>query len=337
MFISMLIVRAVVAELARVDLDLPQLLRAAGIPAPGMTAPSEGVPVRDYARLIRGAIRASGDQGLGLTLGARTPPRALHVISHLLLATPTLREAHAALGKYSPALAGALRFELKESADLGYFGFSFHCEPDDYSRFAAEYTLSVALNIARDISAQYVPLSEVWFAHPRPVYAPRYNDVFGCPVHFDKPMNALVFPRALLDQPHPYADPMLSAILRGAADQLLVEPTLNDNYAQRVRQALRYEPDLAHVNFDRLASRWGMTRRTLRRRLRDEGKVLSDLLDEARFREASKELTRPSESIKEIAERLGYAETSSFHRAFKRWAGVTPSEYRKQHQSAAAE
>jgi AraC-like DNA-binding protein len=78
-----------------------------------------------------------------------------------------------------------------------------------------------------------------------------------------------------------------------------------------------------------------MTRRTLRRRLRDEGKVLSDLLDEARFLEASKELTRPSESIKEIAERLGYAETSSFHRAFKRWAGVTPSAFRKRSQAAA--
>jgi AraC-like DNA-binding protein len=293
--------------------------------------------VRDYARLISEAIRASGDRGLGLTLGARTPPRALHVISHLLLATPTLREAHAALSKYAPALSSALRFELRESEDLGYFGFSFQCEPNEYSRFAAEYTLSIALNIARSISAHHVPLNEVWFGHPRPVYAARYEDVFGCRVRFDKPMNALVFARAILDQPHPYADPMLSAILRDAADQLLVEPTLYDNYSRRVRQALRYESDLAHFDFDRLASRWGMTRRTLRRRLRDEGEVLSDLLDEARFREASKELTRPSESIKEIAERLGYAETSSFHRAFKRWSGLTPSAYRKRHHMAEVE
>jgi AraC-like DNA-binding protein len=335
MFISMLIVRALVAELARMDVDLPQLLRNAGIPTPNVAHPSEGIPVRDYARLVRGAIRATGDQSLGLTLGTRTPGRALHVISHLLHATSTLREAHAALGKYAPALWGALRFELKEQKDLGYFGFSFACEPDEFSRFAAEYTLTIALSIARSISAQHVPLTEVWFSHPRPPYASRYNEVFGCPVQFDKPMNALVFQREILDLPHPYADPMLSAILRGAADQLLVEPALNDNYSQRVRQALRYEPDLAHVNFDRLASRWGMTRRTLRRRLRDEGKVLSDLLDEARFREASKELTRPSESIKEIAERLGYAETSSFHRAFKRWAGVTPSAFRKRSQAAA--
>jgi AraC-like DNA-binding protein len=335
MFISMLIVRALVAELARMDLDLPQLLRASGIPAPHVAHPSEGVPVRDYARLVRGAIRASGDPGLGLTVAARTPGRALHVISHLLLATSTLREAHGALNRYAPALSGALRFELKEHKDLGYFGFVFECEADEFSRFAAEYTLTMALNISRSISAQPIPLTEVWFSHSRPTYAARYAEVFACPVQFDKPMTALVFPREILDQPHPYADPMLSAILRGAADQLLVEPALNDNYSQRVRQALRYEADLAHVNFDRLASRWGMTRRTLRRRLRDEGKVLSDLLDEARFREASKELTRPSESIKEIAERLGYAETSSFHRAFKRWAGVTPSAFRKRSLAAA--
>src|SRR5262249_52809194 len=156
MFISMLIVRALVAEMARMDIDLPLLLRSSGIPNPELTHPSEGIPVRDYARLIRGALRASGDPGLGLTLGSRTPGRALHVISHLLLATSTLREAHGALSKYAPALAGALRFELKEQGELGYFGFRLQCEAaDDFSRFAAEYTLTVALGIARHISAAH--------------------------------------------------------------------------------------------------------------------------------------------------------------------------------------
>jgi AraC-like DNA-binding protein len=156
--------------------------------------------------------------------------------------------------------------------------------------------------------------------------------VFGCPVHFDRPLNALGVARTALDKRRPYVDATLVRVLGSVAEQLLVQPTRHDTLSARLQQALRYEPDLAHVDFDRIAARWGMTRRTLRRRLKSEGKVLADLLDEARFHQASRELHRPHESIKEIAERLGYAEPSSFHRAFKRWSGVGPAEYRKQAQ-----
>ena len=117
---------------------------------------------------------------------------------------------------------------------------------------------------------------------------------------------------------------MLSAVLRETADNLHRQSTGASSFAERVRHALRYEQDLVNVNFDRLASRWGMTRRTLRRRLSAEGQSLSDLLDEACCRQAKEELRRQDESIKEIAERLGYSETSAFHRAFKRWTGQTP-------------
>jgi AraC-like DNA-binding protein len=330
MFVSLLIVRAIASELARLDVDPGRLLRLANIAPPKLGEASKGVTSRDFARLVYGALATTGDSGLGLTLGARTPEQALHAVSHLLMAAGTLREACETLRSYTPMLVGAMEFQLREQGERAFVGYSCASEPSDFTRFAAEYTLAFALNMGRVVAAeQRFPLIEVWFAHAMPPHAERYQAVFGCPVRYEQPMNALVFARDQLDRPNPYSDPMLIAVLQDAANQLLVEPRERDNYSERVRQALRYEQDLAHVDFDRMASRWGMTRRTLRRRLRIEGKLLSDLLDEARFREASKELNRPTESIKEIAERLGYAETSSFHRAFKRWAGVTPSEFRK--------
>ena len=72
----------------------------------------------------------------------------------------------------------------------------------------------------------------------------------------------------------------------------------------------------------------GMTARTLQRKLKEEGTSYQDLIDEVRCEVARRHLRRPAMAISEIAFALGFSETSAFHRAFKRWTGMTPKEYR---------
>jgi AraC-like DNA-binding protein len=329
MFVSMLIVRAVMAELSRKDIATHPLLEPLGLSEEKLASLSDSVGIRDFARLVRAAQDVTGDTGLGLTLGARAPECALHAVSHVLLAAASLREACGAVCRYVPNLAPALSFQLREQGELAHFGYTTPKPDSNLARFGAEFALSLGLTLAQRISSEPIALQEVWLMYPAPAHAERYTQLFGCPVYFERPLNALGLPRAALDKRRPYVDATLAHVLGGVAEQLLVQPKRHDTLGTRVQEALRYEPDLAHVDFDRIASRWGMTRRTLRRRLKSEGKVLADLLDEARFHQAGKELQRPHESIKEIAERLGYAEPSSFHRAFKRWSGVGPAEYRR--------
>lgn len=329
MFVSMLVVRAVMAELSRKDISTDPLLEALDVREENLESLSESVGIREFARLVRAAQEASNDTGLGLSLGARASECALHAVSHVLLASASLRDACNAICRYVPNLAPLLSFQLREQGELAHFGFSTPKPASNLARFSAEFALSLGLTLARRISHEPLVLEEVWFMHPAPAHVERYTQVFGCPVYFERPMNALGIARDALDKRRPYVDATLAQVLGGVAEQLLVQPTRHDTLSKRVQEALRYETDLAHVDFDRMAGRWGMTRRTLRRRLKAEGKALADLLDEARFLQAQKDLHRRHESIKEIAERLGYAEPSSFHRAFKRWAGVGPAEYRK--------
>jgi AraC-like DNA-binding protein len=329
MFVSRLMVQAMLAELQARGLK-PTNLVPDFTPLQGEQLPAApGLRGRDMELLVERAIRQSGDQSLGLAMGQRTPETMLHVLGHLLLTCGTVREAFGVLQQYANLMLGGIEWYLAERGAVAIFGFSKPAVSDEAARFWGDWVLAFALRVGRQYARDpKAAPSEVHLAHSAPSYAHDYAKVFGCPVRFDQPNYAIVFPRALVDRRQPHADPMLSAVLRETADNLHRQSTGASSFAERVRHALRYEQDLVNVDFDRLASRWGMTRRTLRRRLSAEGQSLSDLLDEACCRQAKEELRRQDESIKEIAERLGYSETSAFHRAFKRWTGQTPTEFR---------
>jgi len=138
-----------------------------------------------------------------------------------------------------------------------------------------------------------------------------------------------VFPRERLDLEQVHGDATLRAMLADSAERLLRERE-DLSTVERVRTLLRYRRDLSELDATTLAHAVGLSPRALRRRLGLEGVSVTSLLDEARLRLACEDLRRPESSIKEIAERLGFSEASAFHRAFKRWTGVTPAQYSKQ-------
>jgi AraC-like DNA-binding protein len=149
-------------------------------------------------------------------------------------------------------------------------------------------------------------------------------------VRFGAPRNELVFARSLLDVPQPFTDEPLWRLLKGRAEEMLVQEQAREHLHERVKQVLHHEADLSSVHPVGIARRLGMSPRSLRRRLSDEGHSLSALVDEVRREVALSELGNPEMPIKRIADRVGFSEVSAFHRAFKRWTGLTPARYRAQ-------
>jgi AraC-like DNA-binding protein len=328
MFVSKLMLQALLAELDRRGIQSSNLV-------PELAPDGEGshhftaLRGREVELLVERAIASSKDPGLGLTLGQQVPESMLHVLGHLLLTCGTLREAFDVVRQYAGLLMGGVEWYLSERDGTATFGFARPNLSAETARFWADWVLTLALRVGRHHSGQPSGAPHaLLLAHAAPSYAERYRHVFGCTVQFDQPTYGIVFPRELLDVRQPHADARLTAVLKETADVLQREATNSSSYSERVRYALRYERDLVNVDFDDLASRWGMTRRTLRRRLSAEGNSFSELLDEACCRIAQEQLRDPQGSIKEIAERLGYSEASAFFRAFKRWTGQTPSAYR---------
>jgi AraC-like DNA-binding protein len=172
-------------------------------------------------------------------------------------------------------------------------------------------------------------LRAVHFQHVEPSYAARYKLYFRCPLVFGREANSIIFPRVLLDRAQVHADPTVDRMLREAAERLLQGQARDQRLHERVRLLLRYSMDVQQISAERVARCFGLTLRTLRRRLASEGFSLSTLVDEARCRVACDALRREELSLPAVAEMVGFSEASAFFRAFKRWTGRTPGEFRR--------
>jgi len=172
-------------------------------------------------------------------------------------------------------------------------------------------------------------LRRVSLAFPRPQFVRPYQDFFGAPLRFAAARNELVMDSALMDQALPMAsEPGLRAA-EAQCRQLLAARKPRSGIAEKVRA--RILADSSHfLDMNQAAAALAMTPRTLRRRLLDEGTTYRALCDEVREALAEELLAAPQLPVERIAERLGYANASSFILAFKRWKGKPPQAYRRE-------
>jgi AraC-like DNA-binding protein len=201
--------------------------------------------------------------------------------------------------------------------------------PSTITRPYAEYTLAAVFLRTRIATNQRYPLMRVEFSHPRPANISEHERIFECPVRFSADSGQLVIARDAWDTPSTGSHPDMFSVLDTHARMLLDQLPSAADTVGRVREAIEAELRGGNPTLESIARRLAIGPRTLQRRLRDHGVVFNDVLDAMRFRAAKSYLAHGDIAGTEVAYLLGFAEQSSFNRAFKRWSGQTPSEYRR--------
>ena len=170
---------------------------------------------------------------------------------------------------------------------------------------------------------------EIRFEHQQPNETSEHERIFQCPIFFGATANEVVFDSEYLNLPIVMADARLCALLDRHATELLMRYPREDSLVERVRTLMKDELNGGDASLEMVAERLGMSARTLQRKLHGLGVSHQELLDEMRKDLAMRYLREPEMAVCEVAYLLGFSESSAFHRAFKRWTGTTPNEFRR--------
>jgi AraC-like DNA-binding protein len=330
MELSMSLLRGLLAYARDHQIEPSLLLKEAGVDERQLEPDREMVSMDLLGRAIVALGRRSRQHPLGLDMGSTMPMQSLSVLGELVLRSATLRAALTESAQYLPLVLPMSRLRLLEEGERAHLIFESPLAEPEQGRFAVEMALALVIRISRHYLGAASAPAEVRLRHASPHRADAYTALFQCPVRFESARNEIIFPRQSLDTRQPFPDESLWRLLKRRADDMLVQERAREMLHERVRHVLRHEVDLGRVDPASIARRLGVSPRSLRRRLGDEGHSLSALADEVRRELSLSELLNPDMPIKHIADRVGFSEVSAFHRAFKRWTGVTPARYRTQ-------
>ncbi|PWJ20328.1 AraC family transcriptional regulator [Jannaschia seohaensis] len=319
------------AKAAGMTLSDDGALVSDGVVLRRLPRPTDGrLPDTDYFELLEWLRQRFGDDVVFAESYAKLiRVDDIGVLGLAIKTAPTLRASLQRVERYWQVVTDTAVYRLDESGDPAVFSFEGRTEHHPVLDFRNEGALAgFARNMRRFVEGE-LTLEYVTFRHPCRSDPERYAGLFGCPVHFEAERNAIALKSAMLDLPNRLGDAAVSDYLTTHLETEI--GTLRDDPSLRAALLKRLTPALSNGTPQAadIARDMGMSERTLYRRLADEGLTFRDVLTEAQSALAQDLLRDRKNSIAEIAFLTGFSEQSTFSRAFKRWVGEAPAQFRQ--------
>jgi AraC-like DNA-binding protein len=302
-------------------------LRATGITRDVLDDPAGEIRARQELALAGNIVRALGDPpGLGLDAGSRYHLTTYGIWGFALISSSTLREAISVGLRFLDLTYTFVDVSTQERAGELLLVLDDEAVPPEVRRFMVERDAAAIMLIQRELFGRSIALRRVAFRYPPPPDARPYEEIFGTRPQFAARQNIAAVDAAVLDRPLPQASPYAAQLSQRQCRELLDRRRVRLGVAGRVRHELLKDPRRMPSQ-DQVAATLHMSVRTLRRQLAYEGTTFRALVEETRQLLAEELLATGHLTIEEIADRVGYAEASSFVHAFKRWKGTPPRRY----------
>jgi AraC-like DNA-binding protein len=319
----------VIDRLTALGVDVARVLQHARIPRSRFEGARAKLTVNEFFAFWKSLEAVGGSPDLGLRIGTRAEPHQLDVASLAAIHSDNLGDALAKFARYKRLVCGE---QVSVETAQGEARIRFHWlhVDDTLLMMLVDTTFaSLATLTAHGIGAPIVPI-RVELARRRAEEA-MLRRAFGCPIHFDAPIDQLVMDVSLLTRPFVTRNADVVAMLVASLESALAETKAAPSVALDVRAALSRQLTGERPSVEKLAHQLRMSPRTLQRRLGELGTSYQLLLDEVR-RDASRRLLASTDlDASEIAFLLGFEELNSFSRAFHGWEGATPLRWRETH------
>ena len=324
-------VAGLIEAVARAGIDRATLMRASGLDPQDDEPSASRLPMADVIALFEAATRLTGRDDIGLEFARRVRPGTFNVLGYALMTCRTLGEAIEVAPHYRRLVFDIGYSEMRFVQTERQARLSWHVVSNalPYCRSLAESLIASWYHFGRWMAGVDLPLEEVLFLHPAPGDPHPYEDFFECPVRFGAGENALVFSRALLAMPLVQADENLHLAMREQARAAMEKAFSQTDLVHRLHQALIPLMPKCEATLEHAASALGLSARTLQRRLGTVSLGFQSVLDSARKDMAVIYLRDPALSVLDVSLLLGYAEQSSFTRAFRGWFACSPSAWRR--------
>jgi AraC-like DNA-binding protein len=304
-----------------------RVLAGAGVDPAVLEQRGARIPLSPVLRAWQQIIADLRDPQVGLRFVEALPFGTGGVIDYLGRSAPTMGESLRQVARYAaPLMNQSDRWAIAVSGQEASLRIRTGGDGPN-----TELLTGLFATRSRRIYGPSWKLRSVSFAHPRRGPMALYERVFQVPVRFEMPFSGATFDRDLLDLPMPDADANLNALLRGQADDMVaaLAPTpAPSSFLDAVEEAITRGLAEGDATLTRVADQLRMSPRSVQRRLREAGVTHRVVLDRLRLDLAARALSGPELTQREIGRALGYAGNGAFHRAFKRWSGLTPGEAR---------
>ncbi len=320
--------------------SLPALLRARGIDPAWVFAqaqidpslfddPENVIAYHDIGRVLAVSAAAMHCPHVGVLIGERCGVADLGLVGSLAAHAADVGTALRDFVRHMPLFDRAAVVSLAVDGDVATFTYTI-VEPDiPAPEQIREGSVAIMVHVLRDLCGPSWAPDIVMFPHRLRGPLRPYRRYFRAPVHFGVGIAGIVFPARWLRQAIPNADGTLRYAL--LTHITAATPASDGPFADQVRRQIQLAMPRARADETVIARALGMDRSTLRRRLMREGSSFRTIVQDIRYQTARHLIHEAGLPLAEIATTLGYAELSVFTRAFRRWAGMTPSEWRRRH------
>ena len=309
------------------DVDL--VFGESGVDPECIGNPTIGMSLQSFCAMFECASSYTQHDNFGLWFGNQFQPKDLGLWGYAAISSPTLGSA---LENLIELFKFHQQCSMMRLANAGKGLVQLEYQIRDpmivERRQDAELSLGMFFNVIRECTGSGWQPEEVHFEHPKPENSREHESAFDATVFFNQKVNAILFSPEILQKRMPNCDLKLMSLTRVCLESLNADTPFSQNLTDRIRNIIRVRLADGYPSLESVAESVYMSPSAIQRNLAWEGLSYTELVEETRKNLAEMYFKQRNLSLSEIAYLLGYSELSAFSRAFRRWTGHSPRDYR---------